>query len=159
MCRVTLQRPERCKINESYVTLNKAQDTKTKRLKPPLYTLHIETVQISDFKFCIFMLRICPSQKKFNKILFFMTKNFILKICVLLKKKNDVELMEAFLRYEFGGLTFGGAYFRNFAVFYSNTGLVLDLQWLLYSNIRTMKSIYTVPGNCLLYTSPSPRDA
>ena len=97
------------------------------------------------------MLRICPSQKKFKKILFFMTKYFILKICVLLKKKNDVELMEAFLRYEFGGLTFGGAYFQNFAVFYSNTGLVLDLQWLLYSNIRTMKSIYTVPGKYCYY--------
>ena len=40
------------------------------------------------------------------------------------------------------GLIHGGTYFRNFTLFYSNTGLVLDLQWLLYSNIRTMKSIY-----------------
>ena len=42
-----------------------------------------------------------------------MTKYFILKICVLLKNKQtkkDVELMEAFLHYEFGGLTFGQVY-------------------------------------------------
>ena len=28
------------------------------------------------------------------------------------------DLTEGFLRYEFGGLIFGGAYFRNFTVFY-----------------------------------------
>ena len=28
------------------------------------------------------------------------------------------DLTEGFLRYDFGGLIFGGAYFRNFTVFY-----------------------------------------
>ena len=31
------------------------------------------------------------------------------------------DLTEGFLRYEFGGLIFGGAYFRNFAVFFFQT--------------------------------------
>ena len=45
------------------------------------------------------------------------------------------------MHYKFRGLMFGaayvhgGAYFRNFALFYSNTGLVLDLQWLLHYSI------------------------
>ena len=44
-----------------------------------------------------------------------MTKYFMLKICVLLKKTNkqtkkDVELMEALLHFEFRGPTFGRVY-------------------------------------------------
>ena len=36
--------------------------------------------------------------------------------------------MEGFLRYEFGGLIFGGAYFRNFTVFFNfNVMLNRDL--------------------------------
>ena len=95
--------------------MNTAQDTKTKRLKPPRYTVHVETVQISDFKFCIFMLRICPSQKKFKKILLYDQVFYIKDLCTIEKKTNkqtkkDVELMETFLHYEFGGLTFGQVY-------------------------------------------------
>ena len=60
------------------------------------------------------MLRICPSQKKFKKILFYDQVFYIKDLCTIEKKKHkqkkDVELMEAFLCYEFGGLTFRGAY-------------------------------------------------
>ena len=33
--------------------------------------------------------------------------------------------MEGFLRYEFGGLIFGGAYFRNFTVFATQVSALL----------------------------------
>ena len=60
------------------------------------------------------MLRICPSQKKFKKILFYDQVFYIKDLCTVEKKnkqtKKDVELMEAFLHYEFGGLTFGQVY-------------------------------------------------
>ena len=50
------------------------------------------------------------------------------------------DLTEGFLRYRFGGLIFGGAYFRNFTVFYS---------WyciLLFSpSIRTSYCKYVFP--------------
>ena len=35
------------------------------------------------------------------------------------------DLTEGFLRYRFGGLMFGGAYFRNFAVFKSIYNLII----------------------------------
>ena len=40
--------------------------------------------------------------------------------------------MEGFLRYRFGGLIFGGAYFRNFTVFHKieNTRLNCEAQFL-----------------------------
>ena len=44
------------------------------------------------------------------------------------------DLTEGFLRYEFGGLIFGGAYFRNFTVLSSrdclvDRGLAFDMDW------------------------------
>ena len=35
------------------------------------------------------------------------------------------DLTEGFLRYDFGGLLFGGAYFRNFTVFLNNQNIKL----------------------------------
>ena len=35
------------------------------------------------------------------------------------------DLTEGFLRYDFGGLIFGGAYFRNFTVFLNNQNIKL----------------------------------
>ena len=35
------------------------------------------------------------------------------------------DLTEGFLRYDFGGLIFGGAYFRNFMVFLNNQNIKL----------------------------------
>ena len=36
------------------------------------------------------------------------------------------DLTESFLRYRFGGLIFGGAYFRNFTVYYSFRGQLFN---------------------------------
>ena len=45
------------------------------------------------------------------------------------------DLTEGFLRYRFGGLTFGGAYFRNFTVFTPRMNKLVSKR-LLYNTLK-----------------------
>ena len=55
------------------------------------------------------------------------------------------DLTEGFLRYEFRGLIFGGAYFRNFTVFYANRPLLP-----LHNNFKRLMPITLLGLGCSL---------
>ena len=51
------------------------------------------------------------------------------------------DLTEVFLRYDFGGLIFGGAYFRNFTVPEKNACFSINYKILVTRNTITIASI------------------
>ena len=72
------------------------------------------------------------------------------------------DLTEGFLRYEFGGLVFGGAYFQNFTAFSTkvlieeaNFCLLLEMGPQIYVRIQTMRRLIRLQGKGSTFISHS----
>ena len=72
------------------------------------------------------------------------------------------DLTEGFLLYEFGGLVFGGAYFRNFTAFSTkvlieeaNFRLLLETGPQIYVRIQTMRRLTRLQGKGSTFISHS----